>query len=185
MVALGAVLVFGANLYVQSPGVKARIQAQLSQALGVPIEMTTMSVGWSGARLSGVRVPSSGSKDQPFLEADSLAADFSLIPLLRQQLVIRKITLASPKILWAQDGEGKWVFPGMPRKAAKESPAAEPAPAGEKTEKERFQTAVERIEVTDGSIELLDAGSRWRPAWNCILPCRARSRSPARRAHAA
>lgn len=153
VVAFGAALVLGVNLYVQSPGVKARIQAQLSQGLGVPIELTTMTVGWSGARLSGVRIPSEG---KTFLEADSFTADFRLIPLLSQRLVLRKMTLQSPKIVWEQNGEGKWVLPGLP-KVAKEPPPAEPAKKTEKSEKERVEVVFDRIEVVDGSIELLDA----------------------------
>ena len=153
VVVLVVAVVFGVNLYVQSPGVKARIQSQLSQALGAPIELTTMSVGWSGARLSGVRIPVEGKN---FFEAESFVADYRLIPLLRQQLVIRKISLQSPKILWEPNSEGKWVLPGLP-KVVKEPASTEPAPKAEKMEKERIDVTFDQIEVTDGSIELVDA----------------------------
>ncbi len=148
----------GLNLYVQSPGAQARIQQQISEALGIPMEITSTSIGLGTVQISGVRFPNG---EQNLLEARSFSAEYQLWPLLQRRLEIRKMVLDSPKIYWAQNADGKWVLPAMPDKGRKEAPALPNAPApNEKTTPPSgggFQVVLDALEINNGSIVLLDA----------------------------
>src|SRR3954466_3847951 len=83
---------FGLNMYVQSPGTQARIQAQLSETLGTPLQITSISIGWGGAKANGIRIPDG---QRSFLEANAFSAEFRLVPLLSGRLLIDKMGLDS------------------------------------------------------------------------------------------
>ena len=58
LIGLGAVVLLGVNLYVQSQGAQAKIQQELSRSLGVPLKIRSMSVTpWGGLELSGITIP--------------------------------------------------------------------------------------------------------------------------------
>jgi uncharacterized protein involved in outer membrane biogenesis len=145
----------GLNLYVQSPGAIARIQGQLTDALGIPLQITSVSVGWSGVRITGLRIPGEGGGN--FLEANSFSADYRLWPLLSKHLVIDRMVLDSPKVIWAQNAEGKWVLPVLPEKAHKENPVLPNAPAPKTGQPRPYEVSLDKLEITNGSIQLLDA----------------------------
>lgn len=156
VVILAVAAVFGLNMYAQSPEARARLQDQISHALGVPVEITNIAVGWGGAKISGVRIPSEG---HPLLEADSFSADYALLPLLQKKFQIHQVTLDSPKIVWAQNADGEWVLPALPEKGNAVLPNA-PAPK-EKTnaapaKNEGYAVVVEKLVLRGGSLELLD-----------------------------
>ena len=55
---LGAVVLLGTNLYVQSQGTHRRIQQELSQRLGTPLQLRQISITpWSGLKLNGITIP--------------------------------------------------------------------------------------------------------------------------------
>ena len=57
VITLGAILLIGVNLYVQSQGTQAKIQRELSQRLGAALEIRRMSVTpWGGLELSGITI---------------------------------------------------------------------------------------------------------------------------------
>ena len=139
VIALLAVVVIGLNLYVQSLGTQARIQQELSQRLGAPVRIKAVSVTpWGGLTLSGISIPQSSASDAPdFLAANSFELHAGFFSLFSGSLVIKKVSLVSPKIVWPQNEDGKWRLPGA-RKPDKsvavrgpsdfESPAASPSP---------------------------------------------------------
>src|ERR1700757_5446489 len=71
VIGLGAVLLIGVNLYVQSQGAQAKIQQELSRRLGTRLEIRSMSVTpWGGLQLSGIKIPQTSSTGpRHFLEA--------------------------------------------------------------------------------------------------------------------
>jgi len=179
ILALGAALVVGLNLYIQSPGSQARIQEELSKSLRLPLKLTNTSVTpWSDLKITGISVPNG---DANFLEASSFTASYRLLPLLEGKLIITEMRVENPKIVWRQDEKEKWRLP-EPEKAAEVSreeaktAAAEPAstpaapipgaelPATSETKSEKkkekkkkdFEVVVQRFDVKNGSIELLD-----------------------------
>src|SRR5947209_9307033 len=114
MIALGAVLLIGVNLYVQSQGAQAKIQQELSRSLGVPLEIRSMSVTpWGGLELSGITIPQTSSEVGPkhFLEAKTFRLRVHFLSLFSQRLVIKEVSLINPRVVWPQDVQGKWRLP--------------------------------------------------------------------------
>lgn len=128
ILALLAVLVLGLNLYVQSLGTQARIQQELSQRLGVPIRIQSVSVTpWGGLTLSGITIPQSAAAAAPdFLVARSFELHAGISSLFSRNLVIKKVSLVSPKVVWPQNEDGKWRLPGA-RRAEKKVALREPS----------------------------------------------------------
>jgi hypothetical protein len=55
VIGLGAILLIGVNLYVQSQGTHAKIQQELSRRLGTTLGFRSMSVTpWGGLELCGI-----------------------------------------------------------------------------------------------------------------------------------
>jgi type II secretion system protein N len=138
VIGLLALIVIGLNLYVQSLGTQARIQQELSQRLGAPVRIKAVSVTpWGGLSLSGISIASEAAGgESDFLTAKSFELHAGIVSLFTGSLVIKKVSLVSPKIVWPQNEDGKWRLPGA-RKSSKsaqvressatpESPAASP-----------------------------------------------------------
>jgi hypothetical protein len=118
--ALGAIALIGVNLYVQSHGTQAKIQQELSQQLGMPLEIRSMSVTpWGGLELSGITIPqTSPVGTSHFLEARTFRLRVRFLSLFSRRLVIKDVSLVNPNIVWAQNAEGKWRLPSAQRKEA-------------------------------------------------------------------
>jgi hypothetical protein len=114
LIALGGVLLLGVNLYVQSQSAQAKIQQELSRSLGMPLNIRSMSVTpWGGLELSGITIPqtSSGVGSKHFLEAKTFRLRVRFLSLFSQRLVIKDVSLIDPRVVWAQDAQGKWRLP--------------------------------------------------------------------------
>ena len=118
--ALGAIVVIGVNLYVQSKGTQAKIQQELSQRLGMALEIRSMSVTpWGGLELSGITIPQTSPVGaSPFLEARTFRLRVRFLSLFSQRLVIKDVSLVNPNIVWAQNAKGKWRLPDARKKEA-------------------------------------------------------------------
>src|SRR4029450_2851400 len=114
LIGLGAVVLLGVNLYVQSQGAQAKIQQELSRSLGVPLKIRSMSVTpWGGLELSGITIPQTvavGPKH--FLEARTFRLRVRFLSLFSRRLVIKEVSLIGPKVAWPQNTEGKGLLPG-------------------------------------------------------------------------
>jgi type II secretion system protein N len=113
VIGLGAILLTGVNLYVQSQGTHAKIQQELSRRLGATLGIRSMSVTpWGGLELSGITIGQSspvGAKH--FLEAKTFRLRIRFLSLFSRRLVIKEVALINPNIVWPQDVEGKWKLP--------------------------------------------------------------------------
>ena len=132
--ALAAVVLLAVNLYVQSQGTQTRIQQELSQRLGTPLNIRRISVTpWGGLKLSGITIPQiSGPVSSNFLEASAFRLRISFLSLFSRRLVIKEVSLADPRVTWSQDADGKWRLPGSAERESSRAPiaaAAEPSPA--------------------------------------------------------
>jgi hypothetical protein len=114
VIALGAVLLIGVNLYVQSQGAQAKIQQELSRRLGTPLAIRSMSVTpWGGLELSGITIAQTSSAGpRNFLEAKTFRLRVRFLSLFSRRLVIKEVSLINPNVVWPQDAEGKWRLPG-------------------------------------------------------------------------
>lgn len=113
IIALGAGVLLGVNLYVQSQGAQAKIQQELSRRLGTPLRIRSMSVTpWGGLQLSGITIAqSSSTAAKPFLEAKTFQLRVRFFSLFGRRLVIKDVALIDPNVVWPQDAEGKWKLP--------------------------------------------------------------------------
>jgi AsmA-like C-terminal region/AsmA family len=113
MVALGTTVLLGVNMYVQSKGIQAKIQQELSQRLGAPLNIRQMSVTpWGGLELSGITIAqNSYAAPGHFLEARTFRLRVRFLSLFSRRLVIKEVSLVNPNIVWPQDAEGKWRLP--------------------------------------------------------------------------
>src|SRR5437870_3654692 len=113
VIALGAILLLGVNLYVQSQGTQAKIQQELSRRLGTRLEIRSMSVTpWGGLQLSGITIPqTSPAGPRHFLEAKTFRLRVRFLSLFSRRLVIKEVSLINPNVVWPQDAEGKWRLP--------------------------------------------------------------------------
>jgi hypothetical protein len=175
MLALVVAVVFGVNLYIQSPGVQARIQEEISRALRVPLKITNTSVTpWSDLNINGITIPNGGTN---LLEAAAFRARYRLWPVFTGRLVIYEMSVENPKIIWPQNADGKWTLPKADvaaKKSAAAAPAGAPAtPEPAKPEpkdaapqeaapkkKSGFQVVVEGFEIRHGEVQLLDAAQQ-------------------------
>ena len=130
LIGLGAVVLLGVNLYVQSQGAQAKIQQELTRSLGVPLKIRSMSVTpWGGLELSGITIPQTvavGPKD--FLRARTFRLRVRFLSLFSRRLVIKEVSLVAPRVVWPQNTEGKWRLPDA-RGARTKKLATNQAPA--------------------------------------------------------
>ena len=132
LIGLGAVVLLGVNLYVQSQGAQGKIQQELSRSLGVPLKIRSMSVTpWGGLELSGITIPQTvlvGPKH--FLEARTFRLRVRFLSLFSKRLVIKDVSLIGPRVVWPQNTEGKWRLPGTrPARLHTVSTSQEAAPS--------------------------------------------------------
>ena len=164
MLALVLIFVFGINLYIQSPGTQARIEAELSKALRVPLKITSTSITPTGRlRISGISIPGTSTN---FLEATSFTANYRPLALLSGKLLIRDMRVENPKVIWQQNADGKFQLPKPEEAAAVASSGGAEKPKKTRAEKradehgERgrkgLEVVLEGFRVENGSFELLD-----------------------------
>jgi AsmA-like C-terminal region len=138
VIALGAILLIGVNLYVQSQGTHAKIQQELSRRLRAKLGIRSMSVTpWGGLELSGITIAqTSPVGPRHFLEAKTFRLRVRFLSLFSRRLVIKEVALINPKIVWPQDVEGKWKLPGL-----QETQTATPTVPKPEVERESAQTS--------------------------------------------
>jgi hypothetical protein len=126
VIVLGAIVLLGVNLYVQSQGTQAKIQQELSQRVGTPLYIRRVSVTpWGGLKLSGItipEVPAIGTTN--FLEAKTFRLRIKFLSLFSRRLVIKEVSLIDPSVIWPQNADGKWRLPGWSEKGEERKQAA-------------------------------------------------------------
>jgi hypothetical protein len=186
LIALVATVLLGLNLYVQSQGTQARIQAELSERLGTTLRIQRISVTpWWGLKLSGITMPQDeGSVPGDFLQADTFRLRIRVASLFSSRLVIKEISLINPTVVWAQNADGKWRLPAslpvaepdaataeqvapvappsdnVPTtdpSAATGAPDVSPATDSESAQAARFTPEIRRVNLKNGNFHFLDA----------------------------
>ena len=120
---LGSLLLLAANLYVQSHGVQQRIREALEASLKMPVSLQKTTVTpWDGLRLDGVvlrteeaddtgSAPQGRARQISFMPT-SFRVQFAWWPLVTQRrVVIERVLLDKPRLVWQQDDDGRWSFP--------------------------------------------------------------------------
>jgi hypothetical protein len=143
VIALGAILLTGVNLYVQSQGTHAKIQQELSRRLGAKLGIRSMSVTpWGGLELSGITIAqTSPIGPRHFLEAKTFRLRVRFLSLFSRRLVIKEVALINPNVVWPQDVEGKWKLPSSQGTQKAASTVSQPQPESESTQTSQTQAA--------------------------------------------
>gem|GEM_PF-383618 len=143
VIVLGAILLTGVNLYVQSQGTHAKIQQELSRRLGTTLGIRSMSVTpWGGLELSGITIAqTSPVGPRHFLEAKTFRLRVRFLSLFSRRLVIKEVALINPNIVWPQDAEGKWKLPSSQRTKTAAPIVSQPDVGSESAETSQPQTA--------------------------------------------
>ena len=183
LVAVAAVLLLAVNLYVQSQGTQARIQQELSQRLGTELQIKRISATpWWGLKLTGITIPQTdGNVSANFLEAKTFRLRIRFASLFSRRLVIKDVSLINPKIVWAQNADGKWRVPSTalaatsdvtglvadleteeaaPAGASPPEDVAPPPVATAVPEAKAFTPEVRRVRLSGGNFRFLDAKGR-------------------------
>ncbi len=129
--ALCTVALIALNLYVQSVGAQAQIQQELSQKLGLPVRIGSISITpWGGLTLRGISIADGAhTEGVDFIAAKSFELHAAISSLLSGNLVIRKVALVSPSVTWPQDENGRWRLPVATAKSEPSPGASSPAAA--------------------------------------------------------
>ncbi|MGH8164067.1 MAG: AsmA family protein, partial [Rhodanobacteraceae bacterium] len=186
---VACIFLLGVNLYVQSRATHQRIQQELSQRLDTPLELRQISVTpWGGLKLSGITIPQTGQGvGGDFLKAQTFQLRVKFWSLFSNRLVIRRVSLIKPQVVWAQNSSGKWRLPSLPAEkiapprpghvAGAASPAA-PAPIrsaapaappvavapnerpAAQAPAASFTPEVRHVDLRDGNFTFLDSAGR-------------------------
>lgn len=114
-VILFALFILAVNLYVQSEGVKRKIQTQLSEAVGLPVDVfRTSYTPWGGFRLSKIqcRRSADSSSGEAFLTLDRVEVQAKFFSLLQGQVNVSRLLLHAPELTIRQEASGTWPWPG-------------------------------------------------------------------------
>ena len=170
VVASFAIAWVGLNLYVQSQGTQARIQQELSQRIGVPLQIRSSSVTpWGGLTLSGIRIgPTAPGEATDFLDAKSFHLHVRLLSLLSKSLVISKVALVDPTVVWPQDPDGRWRLPEASPTPPRQASAAPPGSAKPPKARTHLVPEVRRVKLTGGNFKFLDRSGKLMAAFSGV-----------------
>ncbi|MGC3990026.1 MAG: AsmA-like C-terminal region-containing protein [Chthoniobacteraceae bacterium] len=174
LLVLALLLLFGANLYIQSSLSQGKLEAQLQRALHLPVKITSTTVSpWDGLTIRGIAIPQQDGVGN-FLQADELKASLKLWPILHRQLIIKDLVFSHPQVEWKQTEKGRWVLPVQkatptpaPSASPAEAPSASPAaPASssvivqsgkeKKAERPHFSVQIKHFSTEDGYFHFYD-----------------------------
>jgi hypothetical protein len=170
VVASFAIAWVGLNLYVQSQGTQARIQQELSQRIAAPVQFRSSSVTpWGGLTLSGIRLgPAVPGKATDFLDAKSFHLHVQLLSLLTKSLVISKVTLVDPTVVWPQGPDGRWRLPEATPTPPRQGSAAPRAAAKPSKARTHLVPQVRRVKLTGGNFKFLDRSGKLTAAFDGV-----------------
>jgi hypothetical protein len=165
LVLLAAAIV-GVIAYSRSNDARTQIEESLTKALKTPIRITKIDfMPWRDLRAEGVSVPSLNQTETPLATAPSFRADYRFWPLLRGELQLHSLVLDQPHLIWAQNSEGKWVWPTIEKQKEMATSESATEPKSEKTktektkasEKKKSSVTVAGLKLADGTIDLFDS----------------------------
>jgi type II secretion system protein N len=156
----------GLNLYVQSQGTQARIQQELSQRIGATLRIRRISVTpWGSLTLQGISIPPiSPVNAADFLDAKSFHLHLRLLSLFSRRIVINKVSLENPTVVWPQDADGRWRLPSAPPQTAptpRALPEHTPAISPKRTSTRPTLVAeVRRLKIVGANFKFLDRSGK-------------------------
>lgn len=134
---------------------RPRLIAEAENALGRPVALERLSLGWSGGialRLQGLAIyEGPGPSGEPLIRVESASALVRFKPLLRKSVQISSIMLNRPQVRVSRDAQGRMNLTGL---AAAGAPAAASQSA---SQPEAVSFQIDHVRLTDGTIHWIDA----------------------------
>lgn len=154
LLAAGAIaffaLTFNADRY------RPLIQQKVQEALGRPVEMDRISLGWEeglALEIKGLTIYQTLPSRVPFLRLDSAAVKISPAPLLRHELQVSSVIIDSPEIKLTRSPSGRILELSEPPSdtAETKSEAGQTPPASA-----ALSFFVDLIKIKNGSVHFVD-----------------------------
>jgi uncharacterized protein involved in outer membrane biogenesis len=158
---VGVIVVLVVLLYtipITSPKLKDLALAKVKPILGreVTIERVRI-VLLRGIRLDGVVVANKeGFAKEPLFSGKRVVVQYKLFPLLRKELVIKKVILLEPKILLERNRKGVWNFSGIATAEGTEKFQRTEKKNREEKTKKGLTLTISRVAIKKGKVSLED-----------------------------
>ncbi len=185
-VAVGIFLAtFNADLY------RPLVVGKLQEALGVPVKLEKISLGWRGGvvlslkKLSVYPEPKGiytdlNQRGKPSLQIGEISLLVRPIPLLKKKLEIASVALIQPRVRLSRGVGGAFQMEGIPFPPEKKPPSEQTTPPSSQTvpsgtpslpsrppasSPEAMALSIDRIEVEQGVIQISDSGLKPPAQW--------------------
>ena len=112
---LGAAILIALLFYLRSDSARDRIQIAVTKALKTPVRIGKVGLSsWNGVRAERITVPTlDGSA--AIVSAPTFAAKFRYGPLISGELQLYDLMFEQARVVWPQDADGRWSWPGLPK----------------------------------------------------------------------
>jgi hypothetical protein len=156
--ALIIVVIVGLTLfvksYLKSDRLKAIIIPKMEEFTGRKVGIGAIDVSlFKGIDVEGISLMDREGKSE-FLKVREFVLDYSLLPLLHKQLVIKKIEVVEPAVALVREKDGTYNFSDILEKA--KAGKKEAKPAGAEEEGLPFSVITDRITVKDAKMTFSD-----------------------------
>lgn len=129
-----------------------RIQTSARDALGRDITIKGIKLSLLtglGVKLTGLEIANQpGFSSEPFVSVDEIEVKLGIIPLLRNTIEVRRISLVRPKILLERNQKGELSISDLEKKFAKKEPEGEP-----QAKKQGMEIAGRKLEIGEISVK--------------------------------
>lgn len=152
------ILILGLNIFIKSFLTSDRLKAILlpraEAVTGRKVNLDEIHVSlFKGIVAKGLSVKERDEKND-FIKAGEFILSYQLLPLLKKQLVLSKIEIASPSISIKRDKAGRYNFTDITEKPSKEPPK----PAPPKPEGLPVSIIADRFFIRDAQFTFMDEG---------------------------
>ena len=138
---------------------RPQVLAQLQTALGKPVTLDRISVGWQqgvAVQLRGLAIyQGPEAAGEPLIQVESASGILEVLPLLKKRVQVASIVLIRPRILVARDAQGHINLMGLMAAASPAAASGRAAAVGGTP----VSFAVASLRIEDGTLHWTDAAS--------------------------
>lgn len=166
LVVLIVIALFAASALVDVNRYRARIQAELQQRLGRPVELGTMHLKLlpPSFRVENVAIAEDPAfkTGRPFAQVPNFYVSARLLPLLSGKVELSALEFERPTVELVRDARGTWNFASLgkttepPAKPAAAEPAGNPPPGTPPAGSPPSAITLDHLRISDGQVAITD-----------------------------